>query len=463
MNHALRPLPRLLATAATGLALAAAGAADAQRSTARKDQHVILITIDGFAAYNLDDARIPLPNLRRIAREGARADAMTVITPSVTWPDHTTLVTGVTPAKHGVLANGRIEPNTAGFLTINPRRSKEELCRATTVYDVAHRAGLKTAEINWPVTREAKTLDFSFPDHPDAIKYSTPRLIKSLVEQGVLSAPEDAAFRGQGAVGRDNTWTQAAVHLIKREKPNLLLFHLLNTDGQQHAHGPQSTEAFTALALADRQIGEIVEAVRAAGLSRSTSIFVTADHGFVQVTKTIKPYVRLRDRGLSRAGANGSVEYDAQIISEGGSAFVYVPKAKSQPDLVSRVRSALEGLEGTEPVVTPERYPPLGLPVPGRDPQAPDLVLSAKDGYNFSTETAAPEIAPLLRPVGSHGYLHTNPKVDALCIAAGAGIRKGSRVPRVRNVDIAPTIARLLGLQLPDVDGRVLDEFLTER
>ena len=458
----MKPLhSRLLA--ATVLALALAGTAGAQKLTPRKDRHVILITIDGFAAYNLDDIRVPLPNLRRIAAEGARADAMTVITPSVTWPDHTTLVTGVTPAKHSVLANGRIEVGANGFYTINPRRSKEELCRSTTIYDVAHQAGMKTAEVNWPVTQGAKTLDFTFPDYPDNIKNTTPKLLQRLVEQGVLTKPEETSFRNQGPVGRDNTWTQAAVHLIKREKPNLLLFHLLNTDGQQHGHGPQSTEAFTALALADRQIGEIVQAVKDAGIARDTTIIVTADHGFVRVTKEIRPYVRLKERGFIRTGPGGAAEFDAQIISEAGTALVYVPKAKTQPDLVARVRAALEGMEGTEQVITPERYPALGLPVPGRDPQAPDLVLAAKDGYAFGTDQAPPEISDFPRPVGSHGYVNTNPRVDALFVATGNGIRKGSRLGRIKNVDVAPTIARLLGVQLPEVDGRVLDEFLSER
>jgi predicted AlkP superfamily phosphohydrolase/phosphomutase len=121
---------------------------------------VVLISLDGFAASYLDDSKAPLPNLRRLAAEGARAEGMQVVTPSVTWPNHTTLVTGVTAARHGVLVNGRIErsPGSPPYF-INPRRSKEELCRAPTLYDAAHRAGLRTAEVNWPVTRGAPTLD----------------------------------------------------------------------------------------------------------------------------------------------------------------------------------------------------------------------------------------------------------------------------------------------------------------
>ena len=73
---------------------------------ARRDRHVVIISIDGLAAYAFNDRSIPLPNLRRLASEGAAAEAMTVVNPAVTWPNHTSMVTGVTPARHTVIYNG---------------------------------------------------------------------------------------------------------------------------------------------------------------------------------------------------------------------------------------------------------------------------------------------------------------------------------------------------------------------
>jgi predicted AlkP superfamily pyrophosphatase or phosphodiesterase len=448
---------------AVALALVGNSVLGAQSSGPRKDQQVVLISLDGFGAYNVDDPRLPLPNIRALAARGSRADAMTVSTPSVTWPNHTTLVTGVSPAKHGVLANGKIEAGTSTPMTINPRRSKDELCRVTTVYDVAHQAGLKTAEVNWPVTRDAATLHFRFPDHPDAIRYSTPSLIAAVVGPGLLAKPDDASFRSLGSVGRDQVWTQAAVHLLKREKPNLLLLHLLNTDGQQHAHGPSVTEAFTALSLADRYVGDVVQALAEAKTTKRTTVIVTADHGFVQVTKLVKPNVRFRANGLIRATADGGkLEYDVQSISEGGSALVYVPGSRANPALLERARLSLARLEGVERIVTPDQYATYGLPLPEQDSQAPHLVLAAKDGYAFSNENTGEDVTTLPKPIGAHGYLHTNPKVDAAFVASGAGIRKGARVPRISNTDVAPTIARLLGKRMERVDGRVLTEILVE-
>lgn len=451
---------RLLVTAALSTAAVGLGALPRPSEAQRSGRHVVMISLDGFAADYLNDPRLPLPNIRGLAAEGAHARRMTVSTPSVTWPNHTTLVTGVAPGKHGVLANGVIEASTSGApFTINPRKSRYELTRAETVYDVAKKAGLRTAEVNWPVTRGARELDCSFPDHPETITHTTPWLVDRLVELKLLSAPTNPAFYDLGAVGRDRVWTEAAVDLLKTKKPHLLLLHLLNTDGQQHAHGPQSTEAYTALTVADRHVGDVLQGIKRAGLERQTTVIVTADHGFVRVTKQIKPHVRLAARGLNR-GSGQNIEWRVQSISEGGLALVYFPGRRGDAALANEAATALAGMEGLDRVLKAADYGPYGLPLPGSGPQAPDLVLSAKDGYAFSNETTGDEVVTQPRPTGSHGYLQSNPRLDALFVMGGRGVRKGAAVERVRNLDVAPTIAQLLGLRLENADGAPLTELL---
>lgn len=444
--------------------LCAVPRATAQKVNERNATHVVLITLDGFAADNLDDPKLPLPNLRRLVAEGARADRMSVITPSVTWPDHTTLVTGVTPAKHGVLANGIIEPSTGATpRVVNPRRSKAEMCRFPTIYDLAHEAGLRTAEINWPVTRDAPTLDWSFPDYPDSLKHTTPALVTELQNQKLLTDPTEPAFRAMGSVMRDYVWTQAAAHLLRKYQPHVLLLHLLNTDGTQHTYGPHTPEAYAALALADRCVGDIVDAVRDSGAKDRTAIFVTADHGFANITQEVRPNVRLLRAGLIRKtgdGPNEKLEYDAQAIPEGGVMLVYVPDGRLHPELIEKTRTALAGIEGVERIYEPKDYAELGLPLPKLNPQSPDFVLAAKDGYGSSASVVGEETMPLARPAGTHGYVASNPKMDALFVAAGAHIKKGARLSRIRNVDVAPSLARLLGLTMRDVDGAPLSGIL---
>jgi predicted AlkP superfamily pyrophosphatase or phosphodiesterase len=455
----------LLLTSAVVAGVGTAPDVQAQRATSGR--RVVLISLDGFAARNLDDPRLPLPNLRRLAAEGVRADAMEVSTPSVTWPNHTTMVTGVSPALHGVLANGAIEPSTGDRpYVINPRRSKEELCRVPTLYDVAHAAGLQTAEVNWPVTRGAPTLNWSFPDHPEPVRYATPNLRQEMQTAGLFADPTDANWSALGSLMQDHLRTQTAALLLKRHKPDLLLLHLLHTDGVQHAVGPDNDTARAALALADRHVGDILQALREAGTLSGTAVLVAADHGFIQTTREIRPNVRLRAKGLihpvgGAIAADAPLEWDAQALSEGGVALVYVPRGRARPDLITATATALEGIDGVEAVLKPEQYAAaLGLALPARLPQAPDFVLTAKDGYAFGNAVTGEETVALPKPGGTHGYPGKNPKMDALFVGAGAGLRKGVRVQRIRNVDVAPTAAALLGVTLTNTEGQPLSSFL---
>src|SRR3954464_3399545 len=140
-----------------------------QPAQAASDRHVVVVCIDGFAAYLLDDPKAPVPTLRKLAKEGAVAEGgMKVSNPSITWPNHTTLVSGVRPEKHGVLANGVLVRGAPGVAVyVEPKKDKQDLVRVPTLFDLAHAQGFTTADVNWPCTRGAKTLDDSFPDAPD--------------------------------------------------------------------------------------------------------------------------------------------------------------------------------------------------------------------------------------------------------------------------------------------------------
>ena len=111
---------------------------------------------------------MPLPTIHRLAREGATAtEGMQVVNPAVTWPNHTAMVTGVTPAKHGVLYNGMpVRTGEGKPLRVDPWVPKDELVLAPTVYDLAHGTGLTTAEVDWVAIHKPKTITWSFAERP---------------------------------------------------------------------------------------------------------------------------------------------------------------------------------------------------------------------------------------------------------------------------------------------------------
>lgn len=429
------------------------------QAAAPTKQLVILITIDGLAASYLADPQAPLPTLRTLATEGAAAEGMRVSDPTVTWPNHTTLVTGVHPDKHSVLFNGRLSRPGAGQpVKLDGERDKSDLVAVPTLYDQLHLAGYRTANINWPCTRRARTLDDNFPDVPNPITYTTPRLRAELIRDGILASNNEAAFRAKGAAAADQTWTAAAVHLIHSRPPNLLLLHLLVTDTIQHQHGPQSTAAYTAAALADAHVAEVLRSVDAAGLREHTTVFVTSDHGFARPEKLISPNVVFRKAGLHRPGPRRR----AEALSEGGTAFVYLTNPATLAEDRAQVIELLRPHEGIAEILQPESFAALHLPRPENNPQMGDLLLVAKDGYAFSNEAFDDEsMVEVNFAAGSHGYLASNPQMNGVFIAWGRGIKSGAQLGMIDNIDVAPTIAELFGQKLPGAEGKILREILT--
>lgn len=424
------------------------------------NHHVILLTIDGLAGSYFSDAEASLPTLRKLAAGGAVAEGLRVSNPSVTWPNHTTLVTGVHPDKHSVLFNGILVRSGPGeSVKLEGERSQLELVAVPTVYDLLHQAGFRTANINWPCTSGARTLHDNFPDVPNALTHTTPRLRLELIRAGILGSDSDAAFRAGGAVRGDEVWKAAAVHLIRARAPNFLLLHLLIADTVQHQHGPHSTAAYTAVALADAHVADVLRALDETGLRERTTIFVTSDHGFDQPKKIICPNIVFRKAGLFRPPPNRR----AQAVSEGGTAFVYLTNPATQTEDRAKVIALLRGHEGIAQVVEPKDYPALHLPDPAQNPQMGDLVLVPQEGYAFANEAFEDEaITELTITAGSHGYLASNPRMNGVFIAAGRGIKQGVKLGLVDNRDVAPTIAALFGQQLVNADGRVLREILIE-
>jgi predicted AlkP superfamily pyrophosphatase or phosphodiesterase len=425
--------------------------------------HVVVITIDGFPSYLLDDPKAPIATIRMLAKQGAVAQGgMRVSNPAITWPNHTTLVTGVRPAKHSVLFNGvLVRPGNGKPVHIDPARDQADLVAVPTVFELLHKAGLRTAAINWPCTRNSSGLDDNFPDVPEPVVNMTPRLREDLVSAAVLSDPTDPSFKNLSSAARDQIWTAAACRVIRERKPNLLLFHLLVVDGLHHNYGPQTAAAYTGLALADRHVRDILDALDAAGIRKETTLFVMADHGFATATNLLFPNILLRKAGMLTAGPTGIVHAQAMAISEGGSALVYLDNRQAADADRAKLVALFKDQPGIDRIIEPADFPRLGLPVPSdKTPQAPDLVLSPKAGYAFSNMATGEEfIAPIVmgrQNVGYHGYLADNPKMNALFIASGRGIRPASQIESFENINVAPTIAHVFGQEFSNIDGKTL-------
>ena len=431
------------------------------RAEPAKDQHVILVSIDGFPAYLWHDPTLMVPNLRKLAADGASAKALTVSNPSITWINHTTLITGVEPRKHGVLFNGLLVRKDGVPPVIEQWADKSRMVFVPTLYDVAHEAGLTTAESDWVAITNPGTINWSFAELPkpdDAV-------VKEMIAAGVATEEEIGWMQmgpnRKGVPFLDSMWTRAAIHMFETHRPNLLLYHTLNTDYTHHMHGPRSGPGFTALELADRLLGDLIEAVDRSGLREKTTIVVATDHGFKKVTKFVQPNVALKKAGLARGLGPTISSCDAYVMAQGGMAFAYVTNPARRAELLPQLKEMFTAMEGIAEVIDGEDGNRLGMPTPDENPGMGDLILFAKDGYAFRKDVTGEDVVvPAVNYGGTHGYPASDPDLDGIFIAQGPGIRPGVVIDRVSNLDVAPTLARIMGLTLPEVDGRVLEEIL---
>jgi len=429
---------------------------------------VVLISVDGLAHYYFDDPKAEMPTIRELAAEGARAEKMKCSMPTVTWPNHTTLVTGVNPGKHGVIGNSYLDRTKGTIFSLlpDPIFNKDEIVKTPTIYDIAKAAGLKTAAIVWPASRGAKTLDWTVPDvATDELfqMYGTPSLFPEFKAAGIPYEKQGEWWKGGQGEDRDRMYAQMLDYVIQAHRPNFALLHLVEVDHVEHAHGPQSPEAYAAVKFADERVREVWDELKKDFPAKATLI-VSSDHGFFPYQQMIQPNVLLRKEGLLTAEGTKITGGTVRAVSQGGATFIYVLDQANRDALIARLADEFKKVEGVELVITPKDYPKYGMVDPKENAQMADLVLSAKSGYSFSDSLAGDLLlTPKSDDVkGTHGYDSNQTGLHGTFVAWGAGIKPGGKLGTINNTDVAPTIAELLGVKMPDTDGHALDGILVK-
>ncbi len=416
-------------------------------------RRVVVISIDGFAAFYWADPQARLPHLRRLAERGAIASGMETVFPSTTWPTHVSMVTGVSPRAHGVVANHILNRATGAVedLTGDPIYDAPALLRAPTVYDLAHGSGLRTAAIDWPATRNATTLDFNLPFFKDQRVFETQTARAVWEELRALGYP----------LHRQGEWSQlpkrfykdemvgsVAAHVARRHEPTLLLLHFLCVDSFQHLYGPRTPEAYWALEYVDGLIGRFLAALGDRGLHRTT-VFVVSDHGFLPSTREIRPNVRLRRLGAHR---------EARFVMNHGAGALY--RLDADPAALEQLAREIATMEGVSGMWTAKEYGALGLPAPADHHQVADAMFEAAPGYAFGDAAEGEDEHGAPKYLGTHGQRPIYGDNAAFFLAAGTGIRRGVSLGPIRSRDVAPTVAECLGLRMDATEGTRVAEAL---
>ena len=412
---------------------------------------VLMISVDGLKPeYVLDaDAHgLKIPFLRGLVRDGAYARGVNGVWPTVTYPSHTTLLTGVSPAEHGIYNNLEFDPkNTYANAWFWYARQ----IRVPTLWQAAHEAGLSTASIGWPVSVGATAVDVLIPEYWRVARLTDVDPSDALL-MAAVARPDDLLQKMQARLGPymrgndpsppgDEIKTRYALDIIKTQKPKFMTIHLSSLDEQQHGHGPFSAQANQDLEVIDGQLAQLFAAARAN--DPKAIAVVVSDHGFVRLTHKVnlmQPFLRA---GLIQSGG----EWQAQPWSGAGMAAVMLHDP-ADAHVEAQVRELLQTMKADPGNGIAEVLERDAMKQRGAFPEASFLIIM-RLGYYALADATSPLLSEVQGTPGSHGFSPDYPEMRAAFFIAGPGIAHRRDLGLIDMRQIAPTVAQLLGVRLP--------------
>ena len=416
--------------------------------------HVIVISLDGLASTDVSILK-DLPNFSALLSSGTSISEIEGVYPTQTYPLHTSLITGSYPHRHGIVSNARFQP---GVEEPDWHWFARDI-KCPTLFDVARESGLRVATILWPVAARSR-VDYNLPEIKAAkgksqlwtiISNGTPLFVANM---GVRYGKQ---LRGLETSPLDDFVTSCAVHTILRKRPDLLLIHWLDLDQTRHKYGFQSDEALQVIVDEDKRLGRILEACGRSGISDDTTIFLLGDHAYLDVHSRININSALREEGFIKTGKDNAMEdWQAWSRSCDGSAQIVLNR-RDDPSTLDRIRRFLEDLKSQSNVGIESVFGRQEVSEQWKLGDGIDFVLEAKQGYCFTNATVGPVVLPANpEHLAAHGYRPDRPGYRSFMVAVGRGIPRGGSCAEARIIDIGPTIGKVLGLELPGAEGRVI-------
>lgn len=377
-------------------------------------QPLVVISVDGLDnryLVNADQMGLKIPHLRRMMREGQVSRGVIGVVPTVTWPSHTTIITGVDPVVHGILGNQKPKSEGGDYYW------DASLIHVRTLLQAMHEAGKTTAAITWPVTVNAP-VDWNLPEYFRRRQGGSMdlRSIESKSNPPDLVSKISAEYPSFAQEWMDDrTRTLAALYLVKHARPDLLLVHLVDLDSEEHENAPFTRETNAVLERTDELIGEVERALPA-----GYALAVVSDHGFEQVNTLVN---------LKAVAPN--------VIAFGGIAIA--PDEAAAESLRKFRKDPRYGIGREIPKEELARFPSALLSKPAAVFESAEGVMffPGKDGQIFSKPTE----------IGNHG--HWPQRYRAVYVLWGPGIAHEA-LPEFSMKEIAGRLAKVAGVKFPN-------------
>ncbi|EUJ33216.1 putative type I phosphodiesterase/nucleotide pyrophosphatase family protein [Listeria floridensis FSL S10-1187] len=423
-------------------------------------KHLFVLSLDALGAKDLEDLS-ELPAIKSLIDRGVHVKEVSTIYPSLTYPAHTSIITGHYPLAHGIINNTKIQPEKS---SPDWHWYKRDI-QVPTLYDLAKAKGYKTAAFLWPVAAQSG-IDYNiaeiFPNRfwlnqvMVSLWASSPFFLLDMnrkyghLRDGIKQPNLDAFL------------VEAVTDTIRSKKPGLLLAHFVDMDSMRHEFGVESDEAKAALKRHDERVGKIIEATKEAGIYPDTTFAILGDHYQIDVHTAIRLNVRFLEEGYLEANQEQEIKrYHVYAKSCDGSSYIYVKdKTLKQP-----VYELLKSIPEIEHVYTSAEIINLGA-----DPDA-DFMVEGKPGYYFIEDAAGPFLEKITdEKIGEpnfykavHGYHPDKSDYKTTLIFAGPEIKQGEMLDSARLIDEAPTFARILGFDMKNTEGEILHEIFKEK
>jgi predicted AlkP superfamily pyrophosphatase or phosphodiesterase len=430
----------------------------AQTKTGPSRHALLLISIDGMRPDYVTEASahgLKIPHLLEILRDGAHATGVRGVLPTVTYPSHTTILTGVWPARHGIYSNTTFDPlnkNFGGWYWYS------EDIHVPTLWEAASRSGLAVGSVSWPVSVGAPGVRYLIPEFWRASTPDDLKLLRDVSSPGLLAELQEKLgpyiVDLNDAIPGDRQRTRYAAAILRQKRPQFMTVHLAALDHLEHLTGPFSTDSDSTLEQIDGMVGELEDAMRAS--YPDAAVCVVSDHGFTRTDHRLHIMVPFVEEGLIKIDPRTIDWPDPHVLNwlavpwvDGGSAAI-VLKNRSDEATRQKVEQLLHRLSanpanGIAKILDRNAIGSFG--------GAPNAVFWVDMQPNFSLDKSfrGPMVAES-KIGGNHGYSPDHPELRAAFFIRGPGVRKGLNLGDIDMRSIAPTLARYLHVSLPSAD-----------
>ena len=401
---------------------------------------LLLISLDGL--WEKDFSLLEsMPCIGALIRSGISCKKVQTVYPALTYPVHATILTGCLPQAHGIAHNQPFSPGLAP--TDRPWYWEASQIKRPTIHELVHEKGGKTASILWPITGKSPYIHWNFPE---VLALPGENQTLKMLRYGSalwILAMEARYGRQRKSIHQpdldDYATLLAEKLLFLRRPPDFLSLHLVDCDEMRHLYGADSPEAKESIQRLDRRVGKLLTSLDRRRLYGDTVVALVSDHGLWDVSHSISLDESLKKAGLldiCRAQSTGMGAYLHLIdgpVENMDRLLLFLEENKSSLG-ISRVYGNRELRE-------------MGAG------QSIRLAVEAAPGVVFVDDLATEK-----RAKATHGFGPAHPAAQCLFMLTGPGIRKGKTLQHARMEDIAPTLMRSLGLDMPSAQGKILPD-----